>query len=189
MLKIQIKSIFGDLLFEHESEKNTLLETLLRANLLRANLLRANLLRANLEGADLEGAKLEGADLEGANLKGANLKGANLEGANLEGADLRGADLEGANLKGADLEGANLKGANLKGAENKEFAILPQFCKWAHGIKGGLIKIGCKEKTIKEWEAFFASDLEFDTKRSTSEFKQIQAIFESYKAYMNFLAK
>ena len=149
MLKIQIKSIFGDLLFEHESEKNTLLETLLRANLLRANLLRANLLRANLEGADLEGAKLEG----------------------------------------ADLEGANLKGANLKGAENKEFAILPQFCKWAHGIKGDLIKIGCKEKTIKEWEAFFASDLEFDTKRSTSEFKQIQAIFESYKAYMNFLAK
>ena len=124
MLKIQIKSIFGNLLFEHESEKNTLLETLLRANLEGANLLRAN-----------------------------------------------------------------LEGANLEGAENKEFAILPQFCKWAHGIKGDLIKIGCKEKTIKEWEAFFASDLEFDTKRSTSEFKQIQAIFESYKAYMNFLAK
>ena len=149
MLKIQIKSIFGNLLFEHESEKNTLLETLLRAD-------------------------LEGADLEGANLEGANLKGANLKGANLLRADLRGADLEG---------------ADLEGAENKEFAILPQFCKWAHGIKGGLIKIGCKEKTIKEWEAFFASDLEFDTKRSTSEFKQIQAIFESYKAYMNFLAK
>ena len=139
MLKIQIKSIFGNLLFEHESEKNTLLETLLRAN---------------LEGADLEGANLEGAD-----------------------------------LRGADLRGANLLRANLEGAENKEFAILPQFCKWAHGIKGDLIKIGCKEKTIKEWEAFFASDLEFDTKRSTSEFKQIQAIFESYKAYMNFLAK
>ena len=169
MLKIQIKDIFGNLLFEHESEKNTLLETLLRANLKGANLLRANLEGANLEGADLEGAKLLRAKLLRANLKGANL--------------LR------ANLKGANLLRANLEGADLEGAENKEFAILPQFCKWAHGIKGDLIKIGCKEKTIKEWEAFFASDLEFDTKRSTSEFKQIQAIFESYKAYMNFLAK
>ncbi len=129
MLKIQIKSIFGKLLFEHESEKNTLLETLLRAN-------------------------------------------------------LRGADLRGANLRGA-----NLRGANLEGAKNKEFATLPQFCKWPHGIKGVFIKIGCKQKTIADWETFFASDLEFDTKRGTEDFKQIQTVFESYKAYMNFLSE
>ena len=66
MVKIQIKSLFGDLLFEHESEKNTILETLLRAN---------------LEGADLRGADLRGADLEGVNLRGANLLRANLRGA------------------------------------------------------------------------------------------------------------
>ena len=63
MVKIQIKSLFGDLLFEHESEKNTILETLLRAN---------------LEGADLRGADLRGADLRGADLEGVNLRGANL---------------------------------------------------------------------------------------------------------------
>ena len=199
MLKIQIKSIFGKLLFEHESEKNTLLETLLRANLLRANLEGANLLRANLEGADLRGANLEGANLEGANLEGADLRGANLEGANLLRANLLRADLgeanllranlEGADLRGANLEVANLRGADLRGAKNKEFATLPQFCKWPHGIKGVFIKIGCKQKTIADWETFFASDLEFDTKRGTEDFKQIQAVFESYKAYMNFLSE
>ena len=189
MLKIQIKSIFGKLLFEHESEKNTLLETLLRANLEGANLRGANLGGANLRGADLRGANLRGADLRGANLEGANLGGANLRGANLGGANLRGADLRGANLRGANLRGANLEGANLEGAKNKEFATLPQFCKWPHGIKGVFIKIGCKQKTIADWETFFASDLEFDTKRGTEDFKQIQAVFESYKAYMNFLSE
>ena len=129
MITIEIKSIFGKLLFTHTSEKNTILETLLRA-------------------------------------------------------DLRGADLEGANLRGANLEGANLEGA-----ENKDLAYLPQICKWPHAIIGDKIKIGCKEKTILEWETFFNSGLEFDTSRGSEEFKQIQAIFESYKAYMNFLAK
>jgi len=164
MITIEIKSIFGKLLFTHTSEKNTILETLLRAD-------------------------LRGADLEGANLRGANLEGANLEGADLEGADLRGADLEGANLLRANLRGANLEGANLEGAENKDLAYLPQICKWPHAIIGDKIKIGCKEKTILEWETFFNSGLEFDTSRGSEEFKQIQAIFESYKAYMNFLAK
>lgn len=28
-----------------------------------------------------------------------------------------------------------------------------------------------------------------DTKRGTDEFKQIQAVYESYKAYLNFLSK
>ena len=139
MIKIEIKSIFGTVLFSHESEKNTIKATLLRAN--------------------------------------------------LEGADLRGADLLRANLEGADLRGANLRGAGLRGAENKHLATLPQFCKWSHGIKGNLIRIGCKEKNISDWETFFNSDLEFDTARDSEDFKQIQAIFESYKAYMNFLAK
>ena len=154
MIKIEIKSIFGTVLFSHESEKNTI---------------KATLLRANLEGA--------------------NLRGADLRGADLEGADLRGADLEGADLEGADLRGADLEGANLEGAENKHLATLPQFCKWSHGIKGNLIRIGCKEKNISDWETFFNSDLEFDTARDSEDFKQIQAIFKSYKAYMNFLAK
>jgi len=91
--KIQIKSVMGKLIFEHETENNTV---------------KKILERAYLEGANLERANLEGAYLEGANLERANLRGANLRGANLEGANLRGAYLEGAYLEGANLRGANL---------------------------------------------------------------------------------
>jgi hypothetical protein len=121
-IKIEIKNRWtGKILFEYESENNSIKSTMVKAvkegaDLKGANLEGADLKGANLKGADLKGANLEGADLKGANLKGANLKGANLEGADLEGADLKGADLKGANLEGADLKGANLKGADLKGA-------------------------------------------------------------------------
>jgi hypothetical protein len=121
-IKVEIKSIWGTLLFEHEAPDNTLAKTLREANLRGANLygadLRgANLRVANLYGADLRGANLRGANLYGADLRGANLYGAYLRGANLRGANLYGADLRGANLYGADLYGADLRGANLYGAD------------------------------------------------------------------------
>ena len=109
-------------------------------------------------------------------------EGADLYGANLEGADLRGADLEGANLYGA-----NLYGANLEGAKNKEQAYLPIFCKWSNAIIGDKIKIGCKEKTIEEWDLFFASDETYETDRNTEDFKQIKAVYLAYKAYLKHL--
>ena len=66
-IKIQITSwINGSVLFEYESEDNTLKKT-------------------------LEKSVNSGADLYGTNLRGANLCGANLRGADLRGADLRGA--------------------------------------------------------------------------------------------------
>ena len=188
MIKIQIKSVFENLLFEHESKKNTILETLLRAVSEEVDLRGANLRGAVLRGVDLRGVDLRGSNLRGSNLRGAILEGTILIRAILEGVILEGAILEGADLRGADLRGAVLEEVDLRGAKNIEYAVLPQFCKWPHGIKGDLIKIGCKEKTINEWDLFFNSDLEFDTERGTPEFKQIQAIFESYKAYMNFLA-
>lgn len=100
-IKIDIKSVFGNVLFSFEKENNTIKDTLVEANLKDAD----------LGNASLEGADLEGADLEGANLEYANLGNANLEYANLRGANLRGADLGNANLRGADLEGADLEGA------------------------------------------------------------------------------
>ena len=71
MVKIQIKSIWGEILFEHEKESNTIKDTLEEAvkqgaNLVRANLVRANLVRANLYGANLDGANLVRANLYGA---------------------------------------------------------------------------------------------------------------------------
>ena len=122
-VKIQIKSIFGDVLFEYEKENNTLKDTLEKAiksgadlsgaNLSGANLSEADLSEANLSGANLSEADLSEADLSEANLRWANLSGANLRWANLSKAGLRCADLSGANLSGADLSGANLRWANL----------------------------------------------------------------------------
>ena len=86
-IKIQIKSIFGSVLFEYSKENNTIKDTLCEAN---------------LYGADLRGANLYGADLRGANLYGANLREADLCEANLCEANLYGADLRGANLREAD---------------------------------------------------------------------------------------
>ena len=78
---------------------------------------------------------------------------------------------------------ANLENANLENAKNKETAILPIFCKWSYGIKGDLIKIGCVEKTIEQWDLWFDSEEEYSTSRNTKDFKQIQAVYNALKAY------
>ena len=90
--KIEIKSVFGNLLFEFEKENNSIKDTLMEA--IKSG---ANLSYAKLSGANLSGANLSYADLSYANLSGANLRGADLSYANLSGADLRGADLSYAN--------------------------------------------------------------------------------------------
>ena len=69
--KIEIKSVFGKVLFEYEKEDNTIKDTLIEAVKRGANLGGANLRGADLGGADLGGAYLRGADLRGANLGGA----------------------------------------------------------------------------------------------------------------------
>lgn len=56
--KIEIKSIFGDLIFEYEKENNTTKDTLLEAIKHGANLCNANLRDANLYGANLRDADL-----------------------------------------------------------------------------------------------------------------------------------
>ena len=93
-IKIEIKNRFtGSLLFEWESENNTIKETVFEALKTRANLSDANLFGANLSGANLSGADLFGADLSRANLYRADLSGASLYRADLSGANLSDADL------------------------------------------------------------------------------------------------
>ena len=60
--KIEIKSVFGELLFELEKENNSIKDTLMEA-IKRG----ANLSYADLGGANLGNAKLGGANLGGAN--------------------------------------------------------------------------------------------------------------------------
>jgi hypothetical protein len=122
-------------------------------------------------------------------LRSADLESANLYSANLRSANLRSANLHSADLESANLRSANLRSANLESADNKETACLPIFCKWSHSIIGNKIQIGCKQKTIEEWDAFFSSDKVYETQRETEGFKQIQAVYESYKAYLTFLNK
>jgi len=101
LIKIQIKNIYDNVIYEYECEDNTVRTTLENAVENGANLDGANLYRANLYRANLDGANLDGANLDGANLDGANLYRANLDGANLDGANLYRANLDRANLNGA----------------------------------------------------------------------------------------
>lgn len=112
--KIQIKSVLGNILYEYESEENSIKKTVEEAVKEKAN----------LRGANLTGADLSGANLTGADLRCAYLRGAYLSGANLRGADLRCANLRGANLRCAYLRYANLEYANLRGAVNIPFIPL-----------------------------------------------------------------
>ena len=91
---------------------------------------------------------------------------------------LRSANLRSANLISADLSLANLRSANL-----------PIYCKWMVSIKDDKIVIGCKSKTIEDWDVFFASDEVYNTNRDTNDFKQIEAAYQAHKAYLNFLNK
>ena len=106
MKTIEIKNIYGDVIFKHEAENNSIKLTVEEAVKKNVSLNRADLTVADLTGADLTGANLSWADLIGANLEGAKFKDANLKGAILEGADLKGADITGAVLNAAHLNGA-----------------------------------------------------------------------------------
>ena len=115
--KIEIKSIFGKLLFEFECENNTVKKTVEKAIESSADLSYANLSYANLRYANLRYANLSYANLSSANLRYANLRYADLSSANLSYADLSSANLRYANLSSANLRYANLSYANLSYAD------------------------------------------------------------------------
>ena len=127
-----------------------------------------------------------------ANLRDANLRGANLRDADLFHADLRDANLRGANLRDADLFHADLRDADLRGADLRD-ANLPMRCRWrvSHTEKDGVtsVSIGCKSKTVPEWDAWFAGSEEYDTPRDTGEFRQIHACYLGMRAYLVALGK
>ena len=141
--KIEIKSVFGNALFEFEKENNTVKDALIEAVKRGANLYGADLYGADLRGADLRGADLRGANLYGANLRCAYLDGANLGGANLYGADLRGADLGdwGKIQKSHDIL---IVGAI--GSRNDYTTIF-------HTDKGIFVRCGCFKGTLEEFKA------------------------------------
>ena len=86
--KIEIKSIFGNVLFTHECEDNTIAKTVEEAVKSYADLRYADLSSADLRSANLSSANLSSANLSSANLRYANLSSANLSSANLSSAEL-----------------------------------------------------------------------------------------------------
>jgi hypothetical protein len=95
MIKIEIHTVFGKLIFTHESENNTMKETVEKAVKEKVDLSYANLSYANLSYANLSDANLSYANLSDANLSYANLSDANLSDANLLRANLLRANAYG----------------------------------------------------------------------------------------------
>jgi hypothetical protein len=70
-IKIQIKSVLDNILFEYDKENNTIKDTVEEAVNRGISLNGASLDRASLDGASLDGASLDGASLNRASLDGA----------------------------------------------------------------------------------------------------------------------
>ena len=140
-MKIEIKNRWtGKVLFEFETENNTV---------------KATLLEGIKQGADLQGADLRGADLQGANLRGADLRGVNLLCADLRGADLRDADLRGVNLQCANLRGADLQGVKIKTAAVFTGLYLYYIIAYITETNEHRVKMGCHDRSVTEWDADF----------------------------------
>jgi len=141
-IKIQIKSIFGDVLFEYECEDNTIAKTVTEA--VKSS---ADLSSANLRSADLSYANLSSANLRSANLSSANLSYANLSYANLSYADLSSANLRYANLSSADLSYAKTDKRYIQIACIGSSKRVTTYC-----FEDDKITCGCFTGTLKEFE-------------------------------------
>jgi len=117
-MKIQIKSIYGKLLFE--GDFSTMAEAVASAIKGKADLSFADLSFADLSFADLRSADLSYCDLSFADLSFADPRSANPRSANLSYCDLSFADPRSANLRSANLRSANLRSANLRSANLKD---------------------------------------------------------------------
>jgi len=205
-LKIEIKNRFtGKILFEFETQENTVKKTLIEALKRGADLRGAYLRGEYLSDVDLRGADLSDVDFSGAVLRDADFRGADFRGAVLSGSDFRGADFRGSDLRGAVLSGAyfrgayfsgayfsgsDLRGAYLRGEKIKyaafftglyEYIVIPFVTE--NGEKR--IIMGCHNRSEQEWiESFWNNNNEFPNDGSLKSecrvmgFKTAQAWFQ-----------
>jgi hypothetical protein len=190
-MEIEIKSIFGKVLFVHDSEDNNIRKTLEQAikssaNLRTADLSSANLSSANLNSADLRYANLSSANLSYSNLRSANLRYAdlsysdlsysNLSYSNLSSANLRSADLRYANLNSADLSYSNLSSANL----DKRYIQI--------GCVGSVKRITtyCFDDDII-WCGCFVGNLEQFERQVKETHKNSQQYLKEYLGFINYI--
>ena len=127
---MELKNIYGDVIFALESAK-TVLELVTAA-------LAAS---ANLDCANLNGASLNGASLDRANLNRASLDGANLDCANLNGASLNGASLDRALIDGKPI--VTLRVFSGLYPYTVQAVLFQDGSRW--------VRMGCLWKSLDEW--------------------------------------
>lgn len=101
--KLEIKSIFGNVLYTYEADNPTIKDAVEKA--VKENV---SLRFADLKSANLRDANLRGADMSDVNFSSANLMFANFSNANLQGAHFDNAYVINTNFSNANLFNANL---------------------------------------------------------------------------------
>ena len=81
-------------------------------------------------------------------------------------------------FRGGEFLGGYFRGGEFRGG------VMCIYSKWFVGLTfEDKVRIGCKTKTFKEWDAWFKGKEEYSTKRNTPEFKRIYAHYVAIKAY------
>jgi hypothetical protein len=122
-VKIQIKTVWGSLIYENEKENYTFAQAVSDANMRGANMRGANMRGANMRDANMRGADMRGANMRDADMRGADMRGADMRGADMRDADMRGADMRDADMRGADMRDADMRGADMRGADMRDIKI------------------------------------------------------------------
>ena len=153
------------------------------------DLWNANLKQCDFSGVDFTGANLSRTALADCDFTGAKLTGVNLYMAvafntkfiscDLSGAYFNSAVLSSAIFIGADLSGTFLEGYPHELGPPREIDI-------RESEKDGKIRIGCKAKTMKNWDKFFKSKSVIETPRGTPKFQRIE---DSYKCVRRHLLR
>jgi Pentapeptide repeats (9 copies)/Pentapeptide repeats (8 copies) len=174
-----------------ESDHETLREAVVAAVESGTPLDGANLDKVNLDHVKLVGARFNGASFNGASFNDARFNGARFNDASFNGASFNGASFNDARFNYASFNGARFNGASFNDASfngASSFSTNP-FCKWRVHGKGDTISIGCKTKTVAEWDAFFAGTETYQTDRKSPEFLRILACYLAQRAWQMALAE
>jgi len=111
--------------------------------------------------------------------RGGEWQGGEWRGGVWQGGVWQGGVWQGGEWQGGEWQGGEWQGG-LSTCRSKYIPLL---------LDNGNIKIGCKEKSIKEWDKWFKGKEEFSTPRGTLEFKMIFAHYKAMKAYVEEMKK
>lgn len=162
METLQIKDIYGNVLFKYTHEYNSIARTLSKAvqdntDLFLAKLSNQDLRCFNFNYSRLHGARLQSSCFDYSNLQGSNLSYADLSNSTFKCANLSHVTLHGANLTNVDLRHTNLTGADLTGIiSDKRYVqvtgIGSRKGTTTYFFEDDLIICGCFKGSLSEFE-------------------------------------